>query len=75
MGERKMIWQSARIGTVSPKGREAGRSSLRISFSPVVVLALFLVVFPSFLLVFFVVFVFRNSSKQGVGSDKAISGS
>jgi hypothetical protein len=74
MGERKMIWQSARIGTVSPKGREAGRSSLRISFSPVVVLALFLV-FPSFLLVFFVVFVFPNSSKQGVGSDNAINGS
>jgi hypothetical protein len=68
-----MIWQSVRIGTVSAKGREAGRSSLRISFSSVVLLALFLV-FPSSLLVFFVVFVFRNSSNQGVGSDSAISG-
>jgi hypothetical protein len=69
MGERKMIWQSVRIGAVSPKDREPGRCSLRISFSPVVVF----LVFPSFFLVFFVVFLFRNSSNPGVG-DNTISG-
>jgi len=54
----------------------SGWGSFRIAFSFVVffiLVALFPVIFALFLFVFFVVFVFGNSSKQGVGYH-AISG-
>ena len=63
-----MRWISERCST-EPTARP---HLLRVAFSLVVVLFAFFLVFPFFVFVVFVFFV--NSSKQGVGSDHAISG-
>jgi hypothetical protein len=51
------------------EGHKVGRYSYRIAFSFVLFPFAFLVVFPLFLFVLFVVFFFGDSSNESVGGD------